>query len=155
MLDFEIIETPDSNKLILVDNSKDITGSVTVTIEIPNRGTAEEKSYTVGLVNTFYDTDLNTPEEEDLPDGVYTFTVKTSSENVKKSSLKISQLQEDIDKVYIRYLKEEEYDKISPKLTDIEMNLESAQAHLRSGDALKARYFYDRSRNKVEKLLNC
>lgn len=155
-LDFEIITTEDPKKLVIVDSSTWV-GAAGINITLPEATTPITLVLNKNLVNTFYNADLNVIEEE-LPDGLYTVAIDDGTEltNLSKDYLRTASLKKNIDKLYLRcYIDCDTPLSFVNKITDIELNLEAAYAHLNLGDSTKAIYFYKRAKEKVDKLLNC
>jgi hypothetical protein len=157
MLDFEVIKTDDTTKLVVVDLSDwtGLTGSE-LDVLLPECETPETVSINRNLVNSIGLGDLSITEDR-LPDGVYTLTLKDSGTTVKeKKYLRTTYLRLQRDRVFLKYIEDCHFEQIiCSKLGVIDLYLDSAYANLKDGDAAKANYYYNQAKARVDELLKC
>mgnify|MGYP001046504170 CR=1 FL=1 len=92
-----------------------------------------------------------------LPDGVYTLKLigSPSKFNKERYYLKTDHIQNDIDRIVVDSFNKGTYSEIDADLTDIEIILRGAEAHLRQGIIKEAGQLYDLARKKIDKLRKC
>lgn len=157
-LDFELIKTDNITKLVIVDESDwtGLTGSE-ADILLPEKDTPEIVVINRNLVNTFTMADLAITEDR-LPDGIYDITFRDTAGTITKNKkhLRTSYLRLLKDKIFLLYIDDEGLDNLLVKdMAVIDLNLDAALAYLEDGDVNRAKYFYNKAKEKTELLLKC
>lgn len=171
VIDFFIFSMYDPKVLLVSDNSTWLhieDKPAIIEIKIPGSGRVITYNFLKGGVNSFNSNNLkltclsgdcSDAEYSDLPDGIYTITVKGSPDTFQatKYHLKTDRIQQRIDKVLIDM--GFEYDKTKTKLRDsvidIQMVLQIAGAYTRKGDANTAQVYFDTAYTDLTNLENC
>ena len=95
----------------------------------------------------------------DLPDGIYTITVKGSPSTFYKTKfhLKTDRLNQKIDKLLINlgYFFEKEKIKQRDEILRVKVLLMQAEAYLRLEEVRQAKEFYELAKEEVERLEEC
>lgn len=92
-----------------------------------------------------------------LPDGIYAIKVIGSPSKFFKERfyLKTDKIDSDISRIVVDSFTKKCHSKIDPQLTEIEILLRGAKAHLLQGIIKEASYLFDLAQKRVEKLKNC
>ena len=173
-LDFQVLDTGDPRLLVIADNSVwGIIDSKQKIIEITLPGGNPEKQndkvvhwFSAHQINTFNSNNLGlscgtdcSSELLNLPDGVYTITIKGSPETYKltKHWLKLDNTQLELDKLFIAYYSScKENNKCFKDLViDIQMLLDGARASVRFDDICKAQELLYRAQELIERVRRC
>lgn len=95
----------------------------------------------------------------DLPDGIYTITVKGSPSNFQKTKyhLKTDKLQQVIDKslIDLGFYFDEEKIKQRDELLNVKVYLMIAEAHIRREDIQEAKTYYSLAKEEMDRIENC
>lgn len=100
-------------------------------------------------------------EEEfvDLPDGIYTITVKGSPDTFQKTKyhLKTDRLQRDIDKVLMDLGFDYDPDKaaVRESVFNVQMCLMAANAFIRNAKVQQAKEYYDLAKEELANIIDC
>jgi hypothetical protein len=171
-IDFQIIDTGDPRVLMIADNS--LWGQIenkpkVVEITLPGNDPKTDSiahyfqpyqinsfnSETLGLT---CDTDCPV-EYSELPDGVYTITVKGSPEKYQltRKWLKVDSTQLELDKLFITYYNscKENNKCFKDLITDIQMLIDGAKASVRFDDVCKAQELLYRAQELTERVKRC
>lgn len=168
-IDFDVVDTNDPFKLLVADSSywQLIEGKPSI-IEITTPGASEPvvntfEKKTINIFNSI-NLGLSCPTCDDitlneLPDGIYTITVKASPDNFNKERcyLRTTKLRLEIDKIYI---KASLLDKVTSadlieKLNWINLLLRAAEANLRYGNLRETQQIMFEIQAIVEKVKRC
>jgi hypothetical protein len=157
-LDFEIIKTEDITKLVIVDSSDwtGLTGSK-VDVLLPGCTEPETVELTRNQVNTYTMEDLNI-EGDRLPDGLFEITLRDDSSSVTKKVMYLRSAYlttEMFRNISSNIDTEEGFSKSVMDMNSVSLYIEAANVMAREEDALKAQYFYDQARTKLDNILNC
>ena len=170
-IDFQVITNNNPKFLIVIDTSDwGILEEKPSAIEISVPGFKESIShyFDKGKVNIFHSINLNLncpgcdikeSDYLDLPDGMYTITVKGSAEKfcVTKYFLKTDLIRYSLDKAFINFSIECE----SPckdfinKIQEIDFLIKAAEANTRLGNPCEAQELLDRANKEIKKLNKC
>ena len=168
-IDFYVLETG-SPKIISVYDNSDWEYSENlpsyIVIKIPGSNKEKSFSFLKGAINTLNSHNLglsclkgNCTEEEyvDLPDGIYTITVKSGYEgsDATKFYLKTDRFFIEYSKVLIKYgfeyTKDEDF--IS-YMTKIKFLVDVAKAHAINGDFVKTQRFFEEAKQLLKNYVN-
>jgi len=170
-VDFYVFSEYDPKVLLVGDNSTwlHIADSPAI-IEILLPGSAKPITFTYlkNGINSFNSHNLlitclkgDCTEEEfaDLPDGIYTITVKGSPSTFQRTKyhLKTDRLNQVIDKnlIDLGFYFEENKIKKRDELLNIKVYLMIAEAHIRREDIQEAKKYYDLAKAEVERIEEC
>lgn len=168
-LDFYVLETGSSKIISIYDNSdweyaEDLPSYLV--IKIPGSKKDKTFSYKKEAINTLNSHNLglsclkgNCQEEEyvDLPDGIYTITVKSGFENIEatKFYLKTDRFNIEFAKVLIKY--GFEYDKNQDfinYMTKIKFLVDVAKSHAILGDFVNAQRYFEEAKQLLKNYVN-
>lgn len=173
-IDFQILDTGDPRVLMIADNS--VWGRIdnkTKIIEIVLPGGDPSKDgdvvthyYQAHQINAFNSFSLGITcdttcdaEYMNLPDGVYTITVKGSPDTYKltKLWLKTDNTQLELDKLFITYYNAcgENNKCFKDLIFDIQMLLDGARASVRFSDVCKGQELLYRAQELIERVRRC
>ena len=103
--------------------------------------------------------DCTEEEFSDLPDGIYTLTVKGSPSTFYKTKyhLKTDRLQQVIDKnlIDLGFYFDENKIKERDELLNVKVLLMQAEAYIRMEEIQKAKQFYDLAKEEIERIDSC
>lgn len=170
-VDFYVFSEYDPKVLLVGDNSSwlHIQDSPAI-IEILLPGSAKPIIFTYlkNGINSFNSHNLkitclkgDCTEEEfvDLPDGIYTITVKGSPSTFQRTKyhLKTDRLQQVIDKnlIDLGFYFDEHKVKQRDELLNVKVLLMIAEAHIRREDIQQAKKYYDLAKAEVERIDEC
>jgi len=169
-LDFYILETGSPRIISIYDNSdweyaEDLPSYLV--IKIPGSKKDKTFSYKKGAINTLNSHNLglsclkgNCTEEEyvDLPDGIYTITVKSGFEDIESTKfyLKTDRFNIEFAKVLIKYGFEYNKDEIFINyMTKIRLLVNDiAKAHAITGDFVKAQRYFEEAKQLLKNYVN-
>lgn len=170
-IEFYVFTEYDPNVLLVADVSNWLTLQDKVAnIEIILPGSHKPIVYRLkkGSVNSFnshnlgvscFKGDCGDEEYVELPDGVYTITLKGSPSTFQKTKyhLKTDQLQARIDKVLmdLGYIYEDSKKEIRKSLFNVQMTLTTAEAFIRQSEVRMAGEFYEIAQEELENVLKC
>jgi len=174
IIDFHVLSIYDPKILIVIDNSKwlDIEAEEAI-IEIVFPGSTKSitRTFIKNSANTFNSNDLLAGCEHepctdcndlvyvDLPDGVYTITVKGTPDTFQatKYHLKTDRFQMKLDDILTQIGFDYHIDKAEDrkKINEVEFLMKVANAHIRREDVGKAKKFFDLAVNRLDKLEKC
>lgn len=171
IIDFHVFSLYDPKILTVVDNSNWLhIESEPAIIEIILPGSTKELvfNFLKNSVNSFNSHNLllscisgecEDQEYIDLPDGVYTITLKGSPDTfqVTKYHLKDDILQKKIDEMLVGIGFDYHIDKAMDrdKIAEVDFLRKLAYAHIRRQDVGSAKKFFDLATDKINKLENC
>ena len=163
-LDFQVIETGDPKLLIVQDFSSWTTAEnrvSTIEIEISNTEQTRVKFYQKNSYNGFNTSNLNLSdfgEYKNLPDGVYTITVKGSPSNlysIEKKYLKTDKTELELAKLYLTLDIHQISDKNVKRTQHIRFIIEAAKSLMRDGQFVKAAEALKRAKEDIDRQNNC
>lgn len=169
-LDFYVLETGSPRIISIFDNSdweyaEDLPSYIV--IKIPGSKKDKTFSYKKGAINTLNSHNLglsclkgNCKEEEyvDLPDGIYTITVKSGFENIEavKFYLKTDRFNIEFAKVLIKcgfeYNKDEAFINYMTKIRFLVNDI--AKSHAIIGDFVKAQRYFEEAKQLLKNYVN-
>lgn len=93
----------------------------------------------------------------DIPDGIYTITVKSSYENIEttKYYLKTDRFEVEYKKVLIKYGIDEIDQKFINLMTKIKYVLDVAKANTMQGDFVKANRYFQEAKKLLKRYVDC
>lgn len=171
IIDFIVFTAYDPKVLLVSDNSNWLhIENEPAIIEITFPGSTKPLvfNFQKNAVNSFNSNNLqltclsgNCDEETyiDLPDGIYTITVKGSPDtfNATKYHLKTDRFQIKMDQLLVQL--GFDYDPlVSPqrkKLAEVDFLKKLAEAHIRRQDVGRAKVFFDQAAKKLQRLEDC
>lgn len=168
-IDFQVINSYDPAVLLVGDFSQwhhiENKPSI-IEITVPGASTPIAFSFVKKTINAINGSALNLGCDScndaaypDLPDGIYTITLKGSPDtfNKKRYYLKLDQTRLELDKVYVASgLKYNPANKsYRDALSTIEFYLRVAEAHTRRGDIGKAKTFFNEAQSLLRKYKEC
>ncbi len=166
-IDFHILDVLDPNYFLVVDNSEwggiiykpSIIEVTTPEFETPvthnylKNGTNQFNSLSLGLVCD------SCKELTEIPDGVYTVTVKGSPDKYQKTKnyLRTVKLQLELDELLIKNVSScsEVSDSLVKKINKIDKLVRAAKANLRYGNTCEASAMFLEASKQVEKMKKC
>lgn len=166
-IDFQVINSNDPALLLVADfsdwNHIDNKPAV-IEITLPGSSQAVSYNFVKHTVNPFNSLNLylncsDCQEYSDLPDGIYTITVKGSPDTFFKTRyyLKLDKTRLELDKIYagagLEYAKDDKA--MRDALSVIEFYLKVASAHTRRGNIGKAHQFFIEAQNLIERNKGC
>lgn len=168
-LDFYVLETGSPKIISIYDNSDwEYAEALPAYIAIKIPGSKKEKSFSFlkGGINTLNSHNLglsclkgDCKEEEyvDIPDGIYTITVKSGYEGLDNTKfyLKTDRFFIEYAKVLIKY--GFEYNKDEPfihYMTKIKFLVDVAKSHAITGDFVKAQRFFEEAKQLLKNYVN-
>lgn len=169
-LDFQVLDTKDPRILPIFDSS--IWGHIEnkpaiIEIILPGEKNPIVHYFNKKQINIFNSINLNLncidecggEELLDLPDGVYTITLKGSPDDffMTRKYLRTNLLQLELDKAFIRLNLLCDKGELSELklLTDITLLIRAAEANVRFDNIGMASKLYTKSRDLLEQLKNC
>lgn len=165
-LDFFVVDVSDPNYFVVVDNSE--WGGIEakpaiIEVYVPGFSEPATHYYTKKGQTNFNSLSLNLncdicEDLQELPDGIYTITIKGSPEKYQKTRdyLRTTKLELDIDRMLMRSVDRCDDNKsISESYSLIQTFIRTAKAHLRHGNSCEAFEFYQKAKNKAEWMINC
>jgi hypothetical protein len=157
-LDFEIIKTEDTTKILLADTSDwtGLTGSV-ADILLPGCETPETVTVNRNQLNSFTMGDLDVVGDR-LPDGLYEITLKDSAGTVTKKVdyLRTTYMNVEMFRHITKNISvEESFSDSVLEMNNISLYIEAAHSGLREGDLHVAKYYYEQAKSKLDKIINC
>lgn len=169
-IDFQVLDTNDPRVILIADNS--IWGHIEdkpTIIEITVAGESSPKVHyfkqkQLNSINSYH-LGLSCPNEcgemefTDIPDGIYTITVKGSPDKYFKTRkyLRTVLTRLELDKLYINlnlFCKEKNMD-LYNLLIDIDLMLKSAEANVRHDNIAKAQELFFKAQALIQKAKGC
>lgn len=170
-IDFYVFSEYDPRVLLVGDNSNWLhIESKPAIIEVTTPGSSKPLvfNYLKNGINSFNSHNLKLTcfkgdcSEEvygELPDGIYTVTVKGSPSSFKKTKyhLKTDKLQQKIDKqlIDLGFYFEENKIKERDEILNVKVYLMQAEAFIRRGDIRESKQFYELAKEELERIENC
>lgn len=168
-IDFSVLETGNPAKISIFDDSdwaySENLPSYLI-IQVP--GSKREKTYSFKKygINTLNSHNLglsclkgDCTEEEyvDLPDGIYTITLKSGYEDIDKTKyyLKTDRFDIEFSKVMITYGLDDYNKDFIDYMTNVKFLEYVAKSHTVLGDFVKAQRFFEESKKMLNQYLNC
>jgi len=171
IIDFIVFTVYDPKVLMVSDNSNWLhieNEPAIIEITFPGSTKALVFNFQKGAVNSFNSNNLqltcltgNCDDETfiDLPDGIYTITVKGSPDTFQatKYHLKTDRFQIKMDQILVQIGMD--YDpKIADqrkRFADVEFLKKIAEAHIRREDVGRAKTFFDQAQSELDRLTDC
>ena len=170
-VDFFVFTLYDPKYLIVSDNSswyhiEDKPAIIEITI--PGSSRVITFSFLKNAVNTFNSNNLRITclsgdcegqEYSELPDGIYTITVKGSPDSYYKTKyhLKTDRINQRIDKLLIDlgFEYDQHKKRLRDSILDVQVQLMIAEAYIRKEDINSAKLYYDTAYAEVTKIESC
>lgn len=170
-IDFQIYDSKDPKVFIILDTSewahiKDKPSIVEITL--PGESSYITHYYGQNQVNVMTSMSLNLNCDNclqdmlELPDGIYTITVKGSPDkfNKTKSYLRTTKTQLDLDKLFINLslecsISDDEVKRKIQKLNEIQFLLKAAEANVRFDNTCVAHDLLSRAQKLISKQSKC
>lgn len=170
-IEFYVFSEYDPNVLLVGDASNWLhieDKPAVICITIPGSSKPLEYTYLKNGVNTFnshnlgitcFKGDCSDETYGEIPDGIYTITVKGSPSTFSKTKyhLKTDRLQQSIDKYLIDlgFRFNEKYNKQRDDILKVRVLLMIAEAHIRQEEVADAKRFYDLAKAEMERIESC
>ena len=166
VIDFQVLETFDTRYLSVADYSDwGLAFDRKAIIEITVPGFTEPVTHYFDKksINRFNSRLLglnyNVATDLDLPDGIYTITVKASPDTYQKTRtfLKTTQTKLNLDTILINNISScSDIDKtIVDEVLEIEMLIKSAEANVRYGNECEAFELFQKAQKLIDRKLKC
>jgi hypothetical protein len=137
-----------------------------IAIQLPGSSKEINHSFTKKRINVFNSHNLglsclkgDCTEEEyvELPDGIYTITVRSSYEDIKKTKffLKTDRFDIEYSKVMIKYGFEQNDAEFLYYMVEVKGLIEVAKSHALLGDFVKAQRYFESSKKMLNDYLDC
>lgn len=168
-LNFQVYDSRDPKEFIIIDTSKwqhlsDKTSIIEITL--PGESKPVTRYYTKG-VNVFNSEMLYLSCDdcgdsfEDLPDGIYTITIKASPDKFNKTRqyLRTTKTRLKLDELYIKssdcFNSDEDSKNRIIRINEIDFLLKSAEANTRAGNNETAQNLFFRAQKILDKTSKC
>ena len=165
---FQVLKNNDPSNIVVLDMSQ--WGQVEdkpaiIEITLPGFSTPVVHYFNKRSVNYFNSINLGLScegcgdEEVELPDGVYTITVKASPDKFQNtlSYLKTDKARRKLDEIYMKidFCNNEINSELISRIKKIDLYIKAAEANIRYDNVCEAQELFFKAQEDIKKLQNC